>query len=716
MPSKRMEVLILMARKKIKRRVLKRNLPAFMSTRAYTLPGFVRQGKVVSGYCYYDVTQRRYTAPAAFANKSTLLQKSGLFEQFLLQMEYASKSTLARNRDLLDGILTSALSIVEHKLNLDIYNDPARLNRLRVFMAAGDGCADTLLADVFRLLYSGGTLKTVPLNNASLGTVGQEFVETLIQDTNFSAWGTLCKGNVIMSLLTAKNVVYGDGDSKRDRACATSERARALGELAASSFAAEEAPTEPQEIEDEDPSEEIEAPQQDELSKDTNNVNTSEGSEQSSSAEEHESDSVPQDVPKDDDAAQGEEDCEQHESDSDITKTSEQAISEARSNLRANLSTEFQIALPHGSSSKWAEAEMLRDASNELQDLADGLSDAGGFGADSAMSDGVVSPNKARAVLDLVEVLSGDFFMIRQLKKLSSAMGRVGDIYGEALVDLTKFGDGEVMDVCSGSDIMSAIPSEWLYFTEDDLWIQLLARIGEGGIFQHQRRGVGDSGEGPVIIFVDSSGSMKANGELLCKDQVRGESHQLGAIAMAFALTTAKQVLKHNRSVGIIPFNAEALISNSVFWTPGSRTFANALRDVTQLADTEPRGGTRFGIALEDGFRFVKSKSRLSQSFEACDVIYYTDGYSVSAEEDAWILKTMRANGALPEGTRLFGFCMLPNHSRRTPAQWIEYNKYFFDVCVAHRGCDLTEGLKEMFTMIVSKSFLHVQEEEALLV
>lgn len=102
-----------------------------------------------------------------------------------------------------------------------------------------------------------------------------------------------------------------------------------------------------------------------------------------------------------------------------------------------------------------------------------------------------------------------------KLKKIAEMAGRYRRLAAMVRKERIKKGMDEIYSVTMGGDLSRILPSEMLRFldpmTEDKAMLDLI----EGRMLQYEIRGKQKKGKGPIVICIDSSGSMDGSPEII---------------------------------------------------------------------------------------------------------------------------------------------------------------------------------------------------------
>lgn len=198
-----------------------------------------------------------------------------------------------------------------------------------------------------------------------------------------------------------------------------------------------------------------------------------------------------------------------------------------------------------------------------------------------------------------------------------TALGRVEGFMTDA-VSKSRHGDGEIVGVECGSELMHMLPHEMLNLAIPEMRGLWAARFVEETLLVHTRKGVGESGAGPIIAMVDISPSMVTQVQFTDGAQ---ECVSLVSLAKAFAIALARYAATWNRRCVIVPFHSHAVLNQAVHAGGYNR---KALRDqLKTLCAAKTTGGTDFESALATAGALIQQNP---DEYEYADIVFFTDG------------------------------------------------------------------------------------------
>ncbi len=205
--------------------------------------------------------------------------------------------------------------------------------------------------------------------------------------------------------------------------------------------------------------------------------------------------------------------------------------------------------------------------------------------------------------LKLAEKLKGN----DKLKKIANLTGKAKIISSRKQKTKTKFST-QRSSVEYGDAIERIVPQELLSMKHARL--QFLKRFSESSLLQYSKEGKEALGYGPILICLDTSGSI-------------GERQDIESKSIALALLEI--AVRQKRPFGVINFSSLDQIKSWYFHDP-KKVKAN---DIIEIAETYLNGGTCFQTPLNEVKRLILA----DKVFKPSDVIFITDGEADIDEE-----------------------------------------------------------------------------------
>ncbi len=255
----------------------------------------------------------------------------------------------------------------------------------------------------------------------------------------------------------------------------------------------------------------------------------------------------------------------------------------------------------------------------------------GGYGPGLGLENGALSTKEKIALATQVG-------RSRRLKQVAALCGRLTRIALHVQSTKVQYPPDEVADIRYGSDIGHVLPSELALLADPALEELFFHRYAEGQLMQYELLGNEKQGQGPIILAVDTSGSMTESLGSIAKD--------VWAKAVMLALMAIARLQERDMVAFLFSGSAHELTR---FDFPKGRA---PYQTVITAVETFYNGGTIFEPWMEAALKAVDEAQ-----FNRADVIAATDGLtSISAAARAeWqhrrVERGMRAYGILL-GTR----------------------------------------------------------------
>ena len=216
-----------------------------------------------------------------------------------------------------------------------------------------------------------------------------------------------------------------------------------------------------------------------------------------------------------------------------------------------------------------------------------------------------------------------------QLKDLVERLGRCHSLMGEKVWDPTVHGKSEVFSVERSGDIERLLPGELVQLGYPSTKYLFYAKLADKSLLTYELRGEGwtqpeREERGPVVICIDTSGSMSGLPE---------------TIAKAVSLAVTKEANSQLRSVHLILFGSRNETKEFTF-----NKSENAVQSLMDFLNLSFGGGTDFDSALNVAVGKLKD-----EEFKLADVLFITDGYGEIANAQDEI-ERIKKN----QGTRIF--------------------------------------------------------------
>lgn len=244
------------------------------------------------------------------------------------------------------------------------------------------------------------------------------------------------------------------------------------------------------------------------------------------------------------------------------------------------------------------------------------------------------------SMVQLHKTYLGDLHKYSKIVERNEDMRRMLELIGRIELEkcsrnagLSSFSRSEVYSVTVSRDLQYLLPSELVLLEDETLKVLFFARLTEGRLLTYQLRGKEQSEtshtvrmKGPVIVLVDTSGSMRGSPEVVAKSII---------------LAMVRQMVRDRRDVKVLMFSSIDQIAE-IDLTGSNRMAQEFLDFLTYTFE----GGTDFNTALKAGLRSLNDKK-----YRNADLLFITDGLSVISDE---MLKEEWRHYKDQNGTRVF--------------------------------------------------------------
>lgn len=192
-----------------------------------------------------------------------------------------------------------------------------------------------------------------------------------------------------------------------------------------------------------------------------------------------------------------------------------------------------------------------------------------------------------------------------RMQRIAKIAGRIKAVAREQQARKPTHGADEYTGVEIGADLERLLPAEWVASDDPDLEDLFSTRYLDRSLQQIELAAKPKKESGPIVILLDSSGSMTA-----------GEADiWAAAVALAFLDIAAHQ----RRACAILHFGSSVLRTD--LFEPGKIEPRRVVEAVSFFAAC---GGTSFEAALAGGLEVIAKQ----KTYKHADIIMITDGYS----------------------------------------------------------------------------------------
>ena len=192
---------------------------------------------------------------------------------------------------------------------------------------------------------------------------------------------------------------------------------------------------------------------------------------------------------------------------------------------------------------------------------------------------------------------------IRRSSKLHKLTDLVGKFKESAIVEQkkkAKHGGVEIKGVTTGDKIQDTLPSDRMNLCNDITKGDFYRRMSEHGLLQYSKESNKQKNKGPIIVCVDTSGSMQGDAEIWSK-------------ALTIGILEVAQMQKRDFACIIYSSRADDPIV--------IKKDEIAPQKIIDCAERFHNGGTDFQSPLEKAIELIKDST-----FKNSDIIFITDG------------------------------------------------------------------------------------------
>ena len=192
---------------------------------------------------------------------------------------------------------------------------------------------------------------------------------------------------------------------------------------------------------------------------------------------------------------------------------------------------------------------------------------------------------------------------IRRSSKLHKLTDLVGKFKESAIVEQkkkAKHGAVEIKGVTTGDKIQDTLPSDRMNLCNDITKGDFYRRMSEHGVLQYSKESNKQKNKGPIIVCVDTSGSMQGDEEIWSK-------------ALTVGILEVAQMQKRDFACIIYSSHADKPIV--------IKKDEIAPQKIIDCAERFHNGGTSFEAPLNEALELIKDST-----FKNADIVFITDG------------------------------------------------------------------------------------------
>ncbi len=201
-----------------------------------------------------------------------------------------------------------------------------------------------------------------------------------------------------------------------------------------------------------------------------------------------------------------------------------------------------------------------------------------------------------------------------RMKRIAELAGRLRRIALDQQSRKPRRGTEEVAGIELGADLSRIVPTEILY-TEEGIEGVFARKLFEHSLVQLEMSKTPRKEQGPIVVLLDSSGSMRGN--------------NADAWAAAVALAFLEIARKQKRAFAIVHFGSKVLWINQ--WAARVQMSIESIVEAVNFFAAD--GGTDFQGPLLEGIKIIKTQG----GFEKADIVMVTDGYAAVSND--WLTR-----------------------------------------------------------------------------
>jgi uncharacterized protein with von Willebrand factor type A (vWA) domain len=203
-----------------------------------------------------------------------------------------------------------------------------------------------------------------------------------------------------------------------------------------------------------------------------------------------------------------------------------------------------------------------------------------------------------------------------RMKRIIELAGRLRRIAIQQQSAKPRKGTDEVTGIEMGDNLAKLVPVEALY-TDDEVEMVFAAKLAERSLLQFELNKTPPKQQGPIVVLLDSSGSMRAN------------DADAWAAAVSLAFLEIARRAKPKRAFAIVHFGYDVLRIDE--WTSTEEVSLESLIEAVSFFAAD--AGTNFMAPIDAGIARIRKHGE----FKEADLIMVTDG--CANVSDDWLRK-----------------------------------------------------------------------------
>ncbi len=217
------------------------------------------------------------------------------------------------------------------------------------------------------------------------------------------------------------------------------------------------------------------------------------------------------------------------------------------------------------------------------------------------------------------------------LKQLAKEVGRIKEMGLHCQKTRVVPRQSTKTDIELGRNLRDVLPGEYMYLADGDLENVFVQKYAESKLLQRRYKTKNDRREGPIIMCVDTSGSMGWSGA--------------NVFAKATAIALLHIAARQKRAWACVLFGSSHQIKTFQFPDPAKASPEKVL----EVATFEYRGGTDFEAPLREALRIAEDVA-----YSKADIVFATDGLAALSPEVLSDIHSVKKR----KGLRIWGVAM----------------------------------------------------------
>ncbi len=222
---------------------------------------------------------------------------------------------------------------------------------------------------------------------------------------------------------------------------------------------------------------------------------------------------------------------------------------------------------------------------------------------------------------------------LRKNPKLARVAALAGRLKAEAAkkqATKTQYAREEVTSITVGGDVARLVPSELTYLGDELTELILLRKLTERAALEYELTGTEQATQGPIILAVDESGSMRGRRDEWAK---------------SVAITLMDIASKQKREFALIHFDSRVTRVDRPDVRAGLK-----LEVIESMVEHFSGGGTDISKAMKCAVDIVAKAKESNAKLAKADLVIVSDGEDHSLEYAAWLVGAAKELGMAIHG------------------------------------------------------------------